>query len=252
MPDSLKNYNKSRETIGQPADQLAADRLAHEINNTLAVVAGFAELSLLESALPPGIQANLQHILEASQHGRELVNDTLDMLTGTSSVVERVDFARVEKDVRRFLQPAIGKGVYFISAIQNPSIGFEGRTTHIRQILINLALNATTAMDGSGTLRLTIDRVTLIRKATGLAGTTAKAGDYVRLSVQDTGPGIAVTERERVFRPYVTSSPGVGHHGMGLAIVLGLVRRYAGMITMHNVRPKGLKVDVYLPAAVRD
>jgi two-component system, cell cycle sensor histidine kinase and response regulator CckA len=119
--------------------------------------------------------------------------------------------------------------------------------THIHQILMNLATNAAHAMrEQGGTLKVTLSSVAFGPGEGGRRGNLGP-GDYLKLTVEDTGHGMEQATTERIFDPYFTTKgPGEGT-GLGLAVVHGIVTRYGGAIEVYSEPEKGTVFEVYLP-----
>ena len=120
--------------------------------------------------------------------------------------------------------------------------------TQIHQVLMNLCVNARDAMAEKGTLTLAVENASVSAEAAGnLAG--ARPGEFVCLSVRDTGSGIPPEQLDKIFKAfYTTKAPGKGT-GLGLSTCLSIVKRHEGFITVHSEVGSGTEFRVYLPAA---
>src|SRR5262249_46783009 len=119
-------------------------------------------------------------------------------------------------------------------------------TGQMNQVVMNLCLNARDAMPGGGTLTLEVSNV-MIDAATAARNLYANPGDYVRLSVIDTGSGFTEDVRRHIFEPFFTTKPPGKGTGLGLAVVFGVVRQHEGWIDCSSTPGSGSRFDLHLP-----
>ncbi len=217
-------------TIGQ----LAAG-IAHELNEPLANILGFAQL-LQKSPLPETAGADVSRIIEASLHAREIIRNML--LFARENVPRRieVDVNCLVREALRFVAPRTTRGNVTVTLKLA-----EGRTSivadpaQIQQVLLNLAINAVQAMPDGG--ELTIE-------------TQAEQGG-VRLAVQDTGVGMPEEVQRRVFDPFFTTKDVGEGTGLGLSVVHGIIEAHGGRIHFESQVGRGTRFDVWLPRSAR-
>ncbi|HEU0201106.1 MAG TPA: ATP-binding protein [Burkholderiaceae bacterium] len=223
-----------------------AGGIAHDFNNILGAILGFGEMALRDAQKGSRLARDLESIMVAGERGRALVGR---LLTFSRSVVgERVP-VHVERVVREALDVVSAKlpaSVVVHAELRAGSAAILGDATQVHQVVTNLATNAIQAMPAGGALRVALAnaRVEAPRPATigGLA-----AGEYVVLTVADTGAGIAPEIVERIFDPFFTTK-GVGTGtGLGLSLVHGIVTELGGGIELISKVGTGTTFTVYLP-----
>jgi len=219
-----------------------AGGLAHDFNNLLAVI--FGGLELARDALGPGHAAE-NHLAAIEQAARQAAGITRSMLTfSRKSTIERrrIDLADVLREtevmVRGLLPPSI-RAVWEVPAGAMPLLG---DAVQLRQVLVNLVLNARDAMPDGGELRVWAEP--------GECGESMGGSrpPQWRLIVADNGTGMAPEVRERIFEPFFTTRPRGQGTGLGLSIAHGIVADHGGRIEVESEPGRGTRVRVQLPA----
>jgi signal transduction histidine kinase/CheY-like chemotaxis protein len=232
----------------QVAGQFAAG-VAHDFNNMLAKIVGFAELLQLPQTDPAARADHLAQILAAASEARDLVRQLLLYSRGDATRGASLQplAPLVEQDLE-FLAPMLPRNIDLATRLVDEARVYI-EPGHLRELLVNLCLNARDAMPGGGTLTVGCDRVTL-EDARCLICQHPLRGDWVRLWVQDTGSGIPAELREIIFQPFFTTKSVARGSGMGLAVVQGLVQSYRGHILLHTPGGRGTRFEVLLPPPV--
>ncbi len=219
--------------------------VAHEFNNILTVIQGHLSLQLDRGALTADTRDSLNTAFSASERAAAL---TRRLLTCTRQQViarEPLDLAATLSDTRALLTRTLGEQIeqrWEMGSVQPIVVGEAGA---IEQIVLNLALNARDAMPDGGTLTLRLDHLALETAP----HPHARPGEYARLTVIDTGRGIAPENLPRIFEPFFsTKSPGTGT-GLGLAVVYAIVEKLGGWIEVDSTVGEGATFRVYLPAS---
>jgi signal transduction histidine kinase/ActR/RegA family two-component response regulator len=230
------------ETIGT-----LAGGIAHDFNNILTPILGYTDMALEE--LPPesNLRFDIEQINNAAVRGKDLVQQIL-------TFSREVDFNR--KPIR--LQPIISEAVNLLRASLpagvvvkqtiDPRIGTVlADPTHIHQIVMNLCTNANHAMMAKGgTLEIRLDEVRVDQKLAEKIR-NLKKGEYVRLTIADTGHGMDLKTKERIFEPFFTRKEVGSGSGLGLSVVHGIVNNYGGAIEVESNPGKGTIFRIYLP-----
>ncbi|HWG99277.1 MAG TPA: response regulator [Pilimelia sp.] len=224
-----------------------AGGIAHDFNNLLGVISGYAGLAL--DSLPPGdpIRADLEGIAQAAEQAARLTRQLLIFSRLQPSQPELIDLNAVVADTERLLRRTIGEDIEFVTETE-PGVGYvridRGR---LEQIILNLVVNARTAMPDGG--RLTIATATAEDSEAPWRDGDLAPGRYVRLTVSDTGCGMEPDVARRAFEPFFTTKgPGSGS-GLGLATVYGAVKEAAGAVRLWSEPGTGTAVTLYLPGA---
>ncbi len=227
--------------------QLAAG-IAHDFNNILAVITLYIDMSLYNPNLPPLLKERLEIVNQQSKRAAHLVQQILDF--GRRAVLQTRSLALalfLQEQValwRRTIPESIK--VYF----QNETSGecvIHADPTRLQQLFTNLVLNARDVMPQGGELRLGLKQLRLENNDTPPLPNMA-AGDWVEISVSDTGTGIPAATLPRIFEPFFTTKePGQGS-GLGLAQVYGIVKQHRGHIGVQTKAGQGTTFTIYLPA----
>ncbi|TMH59762.1 MAG: PAS domain S-box protein [Betaproteobacteria bacterium] len=225
-----------------------AGGIAHDFNNLLGAILGYGEMALRDAPAGSRLRRDVESMMIAGERGRALVDRILAF--SRSGVGEHVA-VHVEEVVRETLALFAAKLPHAIVIEERLDAGrsaIMGDATQIHQVLMNLITNAAQAMPSGGSMRVSLDRVTVSAPRVAVTGTIV-ARDYVVLEVADTGSGIPPEILERIFDPFFTTKEvGVGT-GLGLSLVHGIVTGLGGVIDVATVVGKGSVFTVYLPHA---
>ncbi|MCA9644061.1 MAG: PAS domain S-box protein, partial [Myxococcales bacterium] len=212
-----------------------AGGIAHDFNNILSVILSYSELLLSE--LPPGevMAADIEEIRAAGRRAQDLTKQLLAFSRRQMLNPVTTDLNRVVENTARMLKRMVGEDVE-LSVITAPDLGVTSiDPAQIEQVVMNLAVNARDAMPRGG--RLTLETANVDLKEPSLLG--VPPGEYVMLSVSDTGDGMDEATRARVFEPFFTTKATGKGTGLGLAIVFGIVRQSGGDIEILSSLGKG-------------
>jgi two-component system NtrC family sensor kinase len=216
-------------TIGQ----LAAG-VAHELNEPLGNILGFAQLAHKAPALPRAAADDIEKVVTASLHAREIVSKLMLFARQRIPAHGQVKPNDLVENGLFFLESRCAKADIRLVrrlAVDLPEIVADAGQLH--QVLVNLVVNAIHAMPDGGTLTLTTER----------------AGDAVALTVEDTGVGMSADVLSRIFMPFFTTK-GVGEGtGLGLPVVHGIVAAHGGRIDVESKPGRGARFRVELPIA---
>ena len=227
-----------------------AGGIAHDFNNLLQAIQGYTEL-LLTAGSQHGHdqqeQHSLQQILRATHRGRELTTQLLTFSRKVESKRSPLDLNQQVLNVRALLERTIPKMIRIELDLADPLEPIDADATQIEQVLMNLAINAKDAMPDGGSLRIQTSRVNLEEAVDGGIPRLPK-GDYIRLSVADTGQGIARHIQPQIFDPFFTTKEVGKGTGLGLAIVHGIVKSHDGQVICSSEPGRGTRFELYFPA----
>lgn len=227
-----------------------AEAIAHRYNNTLAAVLGNLELAL--DHVPRGGEAaiKLHMALQAAWKASDLGGLMLTYLGQSAELMERIDLVELCRSLLPQLES--GKGEHIESDVDLPDMRLEihGNAKLLRKVLLNLAINAWEAMDKQpgGRIRLAVGRADvdeITPENRFPLDWQEAAGPYACLLISDQGCGIAADQLGRIFDPFY-SSKSTGR-GMGLAVVIGILKAHGGVVTVSSELGKGSTFMVYLP-----
>jgi PAS domain S-box-containing protein len=226
-----------------------AGGIAHDFNNLLMVILG--SISLLRLDLG-GSHPSVSHVAqmeEASQRATDLCRQLLAYAGKGRFVMERTDLNRLIDDTLHLLQVSISKKAALRFQLDRELPAIVADTTQLRQVLMNLVMNASDAIgERSGAISISTgvlhaDRAYL--DATFLAP-DIPTGEYVFLEVSDTGSGMSAETQARIFEPFFTTK--FTGRGLGLAAVLGIVRGHRGALKVHSELGRGASFKFLLPS----
>ena len=224
-----------------------AGGIAHDFNNILSAVIGYAEMALQEPHVSDRLQRYLEQIYKAGIRSGELVKQILTFSRQTDEKLYPMNMSAIVKEVIKLLRASIPATIEIHQKIRTTSDTVLANPTHIHQVLMNLCTNSVHAMvAGKGILEVELASVA-VEPDDALIQQGLIPGMHIKLTVGDTGQGIASGIRDKIFDPFFTTKkPGEGT-GMGLAVVHGIVKKCGGAITVQSAVGKGTKFDVYFP-----
>ncbi len=225
-----------------------AGGIAHDFNNLIQIISGHAEMLTAELHRHSVDQNDTHAILSASDRAAELVNQLLTFGRKIDTTFERVNLNDVIQNVERLLYRTIPKMIDIELKLDSRLKSVLADSSQLEQMLINLALNAVDAMPEGGNLVVETSHVTPDETFCATYP-ECDPGEYVLVSVSDTGHGIAPDILENIFEPFFTTKePGKGS-GLGLSTVFGIVKIHGGLITCSSEAHRGTTFNVYIPIA---
>ncbi len=221
-----------------------AGTIAHDFNNLLTAIIGYG--SLLRDEIPPGDSKRemVEEILFAANQAARLTGQLLTFSRKSSTELEVMDFNSVVKEVKGMIDRLIGENIVFSSDIAKGSIKIKGDTTQIKQVILNLIVNARDAMPRGGELYIKTEKIAIEDRETDRI-TYSYPGEFVCLTVLDTGEGMSKDKLAKVFDPfYTTKEKGTG---LGLSVAHEIIKKHNGWINVESEVSKGSTFKVYLP-----
>jgi two-component system cell cycle sensor histidine kinase/response regulator CckA len=226
--------------------QLAAG-IAHDFNNLMGVIVLYVELLARAPDLAPHHQARLAIISQQAEQAAQLIRQILDFSRRSVLEPQPLNLHHLLRDEIRLLRRLLPEHIEVTFDSVEDECLVSADATRLRQIVLNLAVNARDAMPQGGRLTLALARVTVgsgrERPVRGM-----RPGEWVRLTVTDTGFGIPAENLERIFEPFFTTKPPGAGSGLGLAQVHGIVAQHGGQITVASQLGAGTSFTIYLPA----
>ena len=225
--------------------QLAAG-IAHDFNNLLTSIVGFAELLRMRADMPESAKRDLARIVGQGQRAAHLIRQILDFSRRSIIQQRPLDLVPFLKEATRFLERTIPESIHIVLEVAPGRYLVNADPTQIQQVLTNLAVNARHAMPTGGELRLRLSRLPLkAGKRAPFPG--MRPGEWIALSVSDTGVGISPEVLPHIFEPFFTTREVGEGTGLGLAQVYGIVKQHDGYIDVESQAGKGTTVVIYLP-----
>jgi PAS domain S-box-containing protein len=227
-----------------------ASGIAHDLNNVLTPILAISQLLRLtqKQHLDERSQDMLIILEDSAKRGANLVNQILTFGRGTGGKRITLQIEAVLLEVIKVTEQTFSKAIAIRQHIPHTTLWLvSADPTQLHQVLMNLCVNARDAMPNGGILTLAAENCT-VDVTLAQTNLDAKPGNYVMLTVSDTGVGIPMELRDRIFDPFFTTKePGKGT-GLGLSSVLGIVRNYGGFVQVFSELGQGTQFKVYLPA----
>lgn len=222
-----------------------AGGIAHDFNNILTVILSYASVLVRGHGLSPSAHADVGQIVEAAKRATQLTRQLLSFSRHQVLQPEVLDLDAVIADMRKLLSRLLGEDIELRCEPSRAAGRVYADTGAIGQVVMNLAVNARDAMPRGGTLTIATDDVTLDDSLARRLGISA--GEYVRLTVRDTGIGMDAETKARLFEPFFTTKGvGVGT-GLGLVTALNIVQQSGGAIDVDSAPGAGATFAIYLP-----
>ena len=248
----LKNENKAFEkqllhTQKLEAIGSLAGGIAHDFNNILAPIMGRAELMQVENSDNASVQEHCQGIVDASKRARDLVKQILTFSRQVDQEILPVSLADIVQEVIGLVRPALPTTIEIEYHCPEQSPWVMADATQLHQVILNLVTNAFHAMEEQGgRLCLKLEAVTL-----GIGefnDFSISPGLYQQLTIEDSGHGMDKATMAKIFDPYFTTKAHGKGTGLGLAVVLGILRGYGGDVRVESKIDKGTTFTLYFPA----
>jgi len=227
---------------------LLAGGIAHDINNILCVIGGYATLAEMNLPMDDPLGDHLKQIAAAADRGGTLTRSLLDFSRAQPVSLQQVDVGETMESLRGFLGKMLGADILLQTICCEAALTVTAGPGQIEQILTNLASNAGHAMPRGGAISITAQLAHIdsgFIKSHGFS----KPGAFVLISVTDTGIGMDSETAARIFEPFYTTRPPGEGTGLGLALVYSILRQIDGYIEVSSRPGEGTTFTVYLPLA---
>jgi PAS domain S-box-containing protein len=220
-----------------------AGGVAHDLNNLLTAVLGYADL-LGDSLATETQRADLEQIREGAQRAAGLTRRLLSFARKQPVALRNVDVRALVEEMSGLLRRLAGEQIEFEVRTGDRQAVVLGDPGQLEQVILNLAVNARDAMPRGGSLTIAVGPLSVRERVPGLP-----PGEHVEISVSDTGCGMTPKVQQHLFEPFFTTKePGKGT-GLGLATCYGIVTQAGGQIAVESTPGKGSTFRIYLPQA---
>jgi two-component system cell cycle sensor histidine kinase/response regulator CckA len=224
-----------------------AGGVAHDFNNLLTLIRGYADVLASQLGGEDPRLEEVREIRHAADRGASLTRQLLALSRRQKLVAREVDLNELVRDLERMLRRVIGASIEIVT-VTGPELGWvRADPGQLEQVLLNLAVNARDAMPRGGTLRLETARVQVPPGALDRSVRGVPAGDYVQLTVSDTGTGMDADVLAKAFEPFFTTKPPGEGTGLGLSTVYGIVQQSGGAITVESSPGQGTVFRLFFP-----
>ncbi len=222
-----------------------AGGMVHDLNNALAPILMGAQL--LQRKTRDAEARNLLRLMETNtQRGADMVRQVLLFARGHGAEFERLELPSIVKELEKMVRTTFPKNIRLKTFVPSDLWPVRGNPTQLHQVLLNLCVNARDAMPDGGTLSFVADNSTLTAIEAGQIE-EAGPGDFVSISVSDTGTGMSAEVRARIFEPFFTTKGEGRGTGIGLATVLRIVKAHGGFLRVESTPGEGTNFEVLLP-----
>ena len=218
--------------------------IAHDFNNMLAVVVGGIDLAKRRLSGPRReVVHHLTNAMEGATRAAALTRRLLSFARSEPLLPERVDSRELVTGMSELLDRTLGERIKVITRLDDKAWPVFVDPHQLENAIVNLAVNARDAMEGTGALTIATENVTLAANEVG----DVRAGEYLRISVADTGCGMTEEVKERAFEPFFTTKPIGKGTGLGLSQIFGFAHQSGGEVGIESELGKGTIVSIYLP-----
>ncbi|MDC7234941.1 MAG: ATP-binding protein [Spirochaetales bacterium] len=239
----------SQDQLRQAARMEAVGKLAggisHEFNNLLQIILGYSQLLRDECSGKPEMEY-VEPIIKTAASARNLTRQLLLFSRTEQMNMETFSMSSLIHNLLPILGRLLEENIELESSLEGDEDWVYADKRQIEQVLINLSLNSRDAMEGGGVLRISQSIHMASHSFPGLDG-SIPAGEYVELTVQDSGTGINEDILPRIFDPFFTTKDKDKGTGLGLSIVYGIISQHKGYLNIETDRSRGTSFHVYLP-----
>jgi signal transduction histidine kinase/CheY-like chemotaxis protein len=225
-----------------------AGGIAHEFNNILGAIFGYAELALATLARGGRPERHVQRIVTAGERAKAVINQILTFSRRGERQVKAVVAASAVVEALELLRASLPATVSIETTLEAGDAAVMADPTELQQVVMNLCTNGAHAMQGRGTLHVGLDIVEA-ENPFALSHGSLPAGRYVRLAVTDTGCGIDAATLERILEPFFTTKAVGQGTGLGLSTVHGIVTQHGGALHIDSRPGEGSTFQAYFPHA---
>ena len=223
-----------------------AGGIAHDFNNILFSIFGYLEIALDDIPGDTPLRSHLEEVLKGAKRARDLVKQILTFSRQSEHELKPLKTQRVIQEALKLIKSSLPSTIEIRDNINNDCGLVMADPTQIHQVVMNLCTNAYHAMEKTGG-KLTVNLKELALAAEDLEDPGMIPGQYVCLTVADTGPGMEKHIIDRIFDPYFTTKEKGKGTGLGLAIVHGIIKNHGAQINVYSELGKGTEFQICFP-----
>jgi PAS domain S-box-containing protein len=248
MVQDITKQRSLEEQLRQAQKMEAIGRLAggvaHDFNNLLGVIIGYSELALDQIDPASTVRGQVEQIRKAGERASALTRQLLAFSRQQVLHTKTLNLNAIISDMAKMLLRLIGEDIEMQTKLESELHSIKGDQGQIEQVIMNLAVNARDAMPQGGKLMIETHNVTLEEEG---RRTPMVPGDYVLLTMSDTGVGMDAETQAHIFEPFFTTKAQGKGTGLGLATVYGVVKQSGGYVWVYSEPGVGTTFKVYLP-----
>jgi two-component system cell cycle sensor histidine kinase/response regulator CckA len=247
VTDQLQLEQQFRQAQKMEAVGQLAAGVAHDFNNLLTVILSYTSFVLDDTTIADEHRSGLGQVRAAAQRAASLTRQLLVFSRLQITKPESLDVGATLGSLREMLARLVPERIKLEWHCSDPLPFVVADAANLEQIVMNLIVNARDAISSSGTIRLSLDAVTLT-SADATRHPGARAGRFLRLAVSDSGKGMEPAVLARIFEPFFTTK-GVGEGtGLGLSTVYGMVHQHGGWLEVASAPSRGTTFEIFFPA----
>jgi len=224
-----------------------AAAVAHDFNNVLTAIIGYAELMRDTAETAPAVLGNVERLLAATERARLLVRRVLTFDPRRSVSYRPTEIEPIIVEVAQQIEATLPASIHIKLSGVDAVTSIQGDPTELYQVLMNLCSNAVHAMPGGGLLNIRLETLDVLAPQK-LALGELRPGRWVSVSVIDSGIGLADEQVMSMFEPFYTTRPSTHGTGIGLTVVRNIISRMNGALSVDSQLGKGTRMTVYWPA----
>jgi len=234
--------SQKMEAVGQ-----LAGGVAHDFNNILTAISGYADILAEDLADNPRQLEDIEEIRKAARRAAALTRQLLAFSRKQVLEPRIINLNDVVLNLDKMLRSLMSESIELKAVLAPDLMATRADLNQLEQVIMNLAINARDAMPEGGSLTIETANVTLDQQYAARHVSVAP-GDYVMVAVSDTGCGMDEKTKARIFEPFFTTKPAGRGTGLGLSTVYGIVKQTGGNIWLYSEPKKGTTFKIYLPA----
>ncbi|MBM4329406.1 MAG: response regulator [Deltaproteobacteria bacterium] len=251
VTDHKRLEEELRQAVKMEAVGRLAGGVAHDFNNLLTAIMGYSSMLGSQIGKEGAGYDKLVQIKKAAQRAAQLTKQLLAFSRRQLLEMKVINLNELLQDLQAMLSRMIGEQIDLVTVLDPSAGNVKADPAQIGQLVLNLVVNARDAMPKGGTLTIETAN-TFVDQAYARAASEVKPGNYVMLSVTDTGHGMDAETLSRCFEPFFTSKEKGAGTGLGLATAYGIVRQHEGHISVHSEPGKGTTFRIHLPRVMEE
>lgn len=240
--ESQLRQSEKMQAIGQ-----LAGGVAHDFNNQLSGIVGYADLLSEELSNNPELSNYANNILLASKRAADLTTQLLAFARKGQYLYETIDLNQIIDEVVNILKRTINKNIKISKIYETQTSTIMGDPSQIQNAFLNIALNARDAMPNGGELIISSSPVQLDEEYCSKCSYEIVPGNYIVMCATDNGEGMTKKIQKKMFEPFFTTKEQGKGSGMGLASVYGTIKNHGGAINVYSEPGHGTSMKIYLP-----
>ncbi len=251
--NSIRQKQKLTEQLHQSQKMDAVGQLAggvaHDFNNSLAGIIGAAELIQNGHLNLSSQKEFIDLIISSAQRASELTKKLLTFSRKGNKLKSKVDMVKIIQDTMGLLRPTLNKNIAFAVEVKAKQTLIFGDDAMLQNALMNIAINASHVMTNGGVITFTLENLSLDTGYCEASSFEINAGEYLDVSIRDTGFGMTPEIQAHIFEPFFTTKEQGKGTGLGLAAVYGTVQDHQGAITVYSEVNVGTVFHLYFPVS---